>query len=126
MISSPPTNTTDSDEELFPWIDELSPSHWHLAESVVHEIRSRVFTKTGLTASAGIAPNMMLAKVASDMNKPNGQYMVEPNREGVLAFVRQLPIRKVGTGKLTCYQLDSNLLWVVFVQRNLTLPGHWS
>ena len=87
--------STDS-EDLSLWTDELSLAHWHMAESVVQEIRSQVLTKTGLTASAGIAPNMMLAKVASDMNKPNGQYMVDPSREGVLTFVRQLPIRKVG------------------------------
>ena len=90
------SKNTDYEEDSSPWTDELSLAHWHLAESVVQEIRSQVLTKTGLTASAGIAPNMMLAKVASDMNKPNGQYMVDPCREGVLTFVRQLPIRKVG------------------------------
>ncbi len=73
----------------------LSPSHWKLAASVVAELRSHIATVTRLTASAGIAPNMMLAKVASDINKPDGQYLVEPCRERILQFVRQLPIRKV-------------------------------
>ncbi len=72
----------------------LPPSHWKCAQGVVEEMRTEIFSRTGLTASAGIAPNMMLAKVASDMNKPNGQYFVVPTREGVLEFVRKLPIRK--------------------------------
>ena len=46
---------------------------------------------------AGIAPNMMLAKVCSDKNKPNGQYYIPPNRAAVMDFVNTLPIRKVST-----------------------------
>ena len=80
---------------------------------MVAEIRSQITTVTGLTASAGIAPNMMLAKVASDMNKPDGQYLVEPTREGVLGFVRQLPIRKVHacacTSTCTCTYVLASL-----------------
>ena len=73
-----------------------SPSlYWKCAEEVVEELRDEIFKKTGLTASAGIAPNKMLAKVASDVNKPNGQYTVNPTKEGVLKFVQDLPIRKV-------------------------------
>lgn len=74
----------------------LSMAHWRCAERAVEEMRKEIVRRTGLTASAGLAPNMMLAKVASDMNKPNGQYMVTPTREGVLEFVQGLPIRKVG------------------------------
>jgi DNA polymerase kappa len=44
---------------------------------------------------SGIAPNMMLAKVCSDKNKPNGQYKIEPNRETVMEFIKNLPTRKV-------------------------------
>lgn len=73
----------------------LSPLRWKCAEGVVEKIRKEIQEKTGLTASAGLAPNMMLAKVASDMNKPDGQYTVQATREGVLDFVRNLPIRKV-------------------------------
>lgn len=70
-------------------------SHWLCAEQVVQDIRRDICTITGLTASAGIATNKMLAKIASDMNKPNGQFLVEPMREGILKFVRELSIRKV-------------------------------
>ena len=76
-------------------MDSLHSSRWECAKAVVEEVRGRIFRKTGLTASAGIAPNKMLAKVASDMNKPNGQYLVTPTRGTVLEFVQNLPIRKV-------------------------------
>uniref|UniRef100_A0A4X1SUY0 DNA polymerase kappa n=1 Tax=Sus scrofa TaxID=9823 RepID=A0A4X1SUY0_PIG len=72
------------------------------AEEVVKEIRFRIEQKTTLTASAGIAPNTMLAKVCSDKNKPNGQYQILPNRQVVMDFIKDLPIRKVsGIGKVT-------------------------
>ncbi len=73
----------------------LTYSHWLCAEHVVEEIRAQIYRRTGLTASAGIAPNKMLAKIASDMNKPNGQLLVEPTREEILKFMHNLPIRKV-------------------------------
>ncbi|NWR73776.1 POLK polymerase, partial [Centropus unirufus] len=72
------------------------------AEEVVKEIRFRIEQKTQLTASAGIAPNTMLAKMCSDRNKPNGQYRIVPERQAVLDFLKDLPIRKVpGIGKVT-------------------------
>ncbi|NWV22002.1 POLK polymerase, partial [Origma solitaria] len=72
------------------------------AEEVVKEIRFRIEQKTQLTASAGIAPNTMLAKMCSDCNKPNGQYRISPERQAVLDFLKDLPIRKVpGIGKVT-------------------------
>ncbi|XP_009873491.1 PREDICTED: DNA polymerase kappa, partial [Apaloderma vittatum] len=72
------------------------------AEEVVKEIRFRIEQKTQLTASAGIAPNTMLAKMCSDRNKPNGQCRIAPERQAVLDFVKDLPIRKVpGIGKVT-------------------------
>ncbi|XP_065595814.1 DNA polymerase kappa isoform X2 [Cyrtonyx montezumae] len=72
------------------------------AEEAVKEIRFRIEQKTQLTASAGIAPNTMLAKMCSDRNKPNGQCRISPERQAVLDFVKDLPIRKVpGIGKVT-------------------------
>lgn len=72
------------------------------AEEAVREMRFRIEQKTSLTASAGIAPNMMLAKVCSDKNKPNGQYRIPPEREVVMDFIKDLPVRKVsGVGKVT-------------------------
>ena len=67
-----------------------------VATSIVNEMRSKIKEKTGLTASAGIAPNCRLAKVASDMNKPDGQFLVAAREETILDFVQQLSIRKIG------------------------------
>lgn len=72
------------------------------AEEAVREMRFRIEQKTKLTASAGIAPNMMLAKVCSDKNKPNGQYRLTPTRDAVMDFIQNLPVRKVpGVGKVS-------------------------
>lgn len=64
-------------------------------EAVVAEMRAAIHAATGLTASAGIGPNPMLAKIASDMNKPNGQFFVPFNRQGVLDFMAPLPVRRI-------------------------------
>jgi DNA polymerase IV len=63
------------------------------AWDIAREIRKRIFDETKLTASAGIAPNKMLAKIASDWRKPNGQFAVTP--EQIDDFMRDLPVRKI-------------------------------
>lgn len=60
---------------------------------IAQEIRARIFQERQLTASAGIAPNKSLAKIASDWHKPNGQMVIKP--EDIDAFVRVLPVRKL-------------------------------
>ena len=77
------------------WHTEIPKIYWQLIQETVQEIRDRIHVRTKLTASAGIASNLLLAKIASDMNKPNGQYFLPPTRESVLEFIRRLPIRKV-------------------------------
>jgi len=63
-------------------------------------IRDMIFRKTRLTSSAGIAPNKLVAKIASEINKPNGQLEVTPDQ--VHAFMEQLPVRKIwGIGPAT-------------------------
>ncbi len=69
-----------------------------------HQIRKDIFAETALTASAGIGPNKMIAKIASDWRKPNGQFTVPPQEAA--AFVAQLPIQKLwGVGKVTTQKL---------------------
>ncbi|XP_028379314.1 DNA polymerase kappa isoform X1 [Phyllostomus discolor] len=100
----PPENTSqvNSEEQNNPQSIQNSVVFGTSAEEVVKEIRFRIEQKTTLTASAGIAPNTMLAKVCSDKNKPNGQYQILPNRQAVMDFIKDLPIRKVsGIGKVT-------------------------
>lgn len=64
-------------------------------ERVAEEIRHAVHSETGLTCSAGVAANRLLAKVCSDINKPNGQYVMPNERPAIMAFLSSLPIRKV-------------------------------
>ena len=66
------------------------------AWSLVKEMREKIEERTQLTASAGIAPNCFLAKVCSDLNKPNGQYQLAPEEDTITEFVSRLNIRKVG------------------------------
>jgi len=72
-------------------------SHSQLAQL----IRSHVKERTGgLTCSVGIAPNARLAKLASDQNKPDGQFEVAFDEDGIRAFLHNLPIRKLnGIGR---------------------------
>lgn len=70
------------------------------ATRMAEQIRQAIFQTTRLTASAGVSYNKFLAKIASDMNKPNGQYVIAPGQGE--AFVRQLPVGKFyGVGKVT-------------------------
>ena len=70
------------------------------ATLIAKEIRKRIFEQTGLTASAGISINKFLAKTASDVNKPNGQFLIPP--EDAEAYVDTLPIERFfGIGKVT-------------------------
>ena len=82
-------------------MDEAYLDVSHRAESgaaLALEIRRAIYLETGLTASAGIAPNKMIAKVASDWNKPDGQ--LEVRVEDVDGFMRGLRVAKLqGVGK---------------------------
>ncbi|MGB5238893.1 MAG: DNA polymerase IV [Flavobacteriaceae bacterium] len=74
------------------------------ATLIANEIRRRIFNELGLYASAGISVNKFVAKVASDINKPNGQKTVNP--EEVLDFLEDLDIRKFyGIGKVTAEKM---------------------
>ena len=69
-------------------------------------IRDMIFQKTKLTSSAGIGPNKLIAKIASEINKPDGQLEVTP--EQVPGFMKKLPVRKIwGIGPATEQKLES-------------------
>ena len=77
-------------------------------EEVVTQLRAEVAEKTKITISAGIAANAKLAKIASNRNKPNGQFRVANDRTTILAFMRDLPTRKVnGVGRVFERELDA-------------------
>ncbi|WP_439129918.1 DNA polymerase IV [Polaribacter sp.] len=74
------------------------------ANDIAREIRQRIYEETGLRASAGISINKFIAKVASDINKPNGQKTVHP--EEVIQFLEELPVNKFyGVGKVTAAKM---------------------
>ncbi|WP_159990856.1 DNA polymerase IV [Pelistega ratti] len=98
-------------EQYTPLIEPLSLDEAYLdvtqnlqnipsATEVAQRIRADIMAQTQLTASAGVAPNKFIAKIASDWNKPNGIYVVPPQK--VMAFLMPLPLEKIpGVGKVT-------------------------
>ena len=74
------------------------------ATEVAEQIRQLIFERTGLTASAGVSFNKFLAKIASDINKPNGIKVITPKK--AIEFIEQLPIEKFhGIGKVTAEKM---------------------
>ena len=74
------------------------------ATLVADDIRCTIRRELNLTASAGVAPNKFLAKICSEENKPNGQYVVTPGQ--ILDFMNELPLKKIpGVGKVTVKRL---------------------
>ena len=101
------------------------------ASIIAQEIRTRIKSELGLTASAGISINKFIAKVASDYNKPDGQKTVPP--EEVIPFLEALDIRKFhGIGKVTAKKmyelgvftgLDLKGKSIIFLQQNFGKLG---
>src|SRR5262245_50213269 len=72
--------------------------------SVAKRLKARIREDVGLTASAGVAPNKFLAKIASGWRKPDGLTVIAPDR--VEAFLQQLPVDALwGVGKVTAGKL---------------------
>jgi len=89
------------------YLDVTDSLHCHgSATLMAQEIRQTIFDELQLTASAGIAPVKFLAKIASDLNKPNGQYVITPDE--VPAFIKTLPLAKIpGVGKVSAAKLEN-------------------
>ncbi|ORY32874.1 hypothetical protein BCR39DRAFT_522235 [Naematelia encephala] len=111
-------------------ITEYMEEHNMSAAEVVTRLRSQVEDKTGLTMSAGIASNRMLAKICSDKNKPNGQFELEKDRAVITRFMRDLPVRKIpGFGRVTerCLEgLGVETCGDIYTRRaELLVMNHW-
>lgn len=75
------------------------------ATLIAGEIRKEIFKNTQLTASAGISINKFLAKIASDINKPNGQKLIKP--EDALQFIDNLEVKRFPyVGKVTASKMN--------------------
>jgi DNA polymerase-4 len=80
------------------------------ATLIAMEIKKRILEETQLTASAGVSYNKFLAKVASDVNKPNGLFVVTP--EKAQGFIDELEVRRFfGIGKVTAEKLNKMGIW---------------
>ncbi len=98
-------------EEFTPLVEPLSLDEAFLdvtnserllgsAEQIGHKIKTLVRERLSLTASIGVAPNKFIAKIASDLNKPNGFVVVSPDQ--IQAFLDPLPVGRIwGVGKVT-------------------------
>jgi DNA polymerase-4 len=74
------------------------------ARDIARQMKTKIHEETQLTASAGIAPNKFVAKIASDMQKPDG--LVEIAAEDVLSFIHPLPVTRIwGVGRVTAQTL---------------------
>ena len=74
------------------------------ASLIAKEIKDRILQETSLTASAGVSYNKFLAKIASDVNKPNGFFLIKP--QDAISFLDKLPIDKFfGVGKKTAEKM---------------------
>lgn len=82
----------------------LDVSHANSATLVAREIKGRILAETGLTASAGISVNKMLAKIASDYRKPDGLFTIPPGQ--IEPFVAGLPVERFfGIGEVTAAKM---------------------
>jgi DNA polymerase IV len=89
------------------YLDVTSPkSGLGSATAVAKAIRRQIVEETSLTASAGVAPNKFLAKIASDWRKPDGLFVIRPHH--VEAFLAPLPVSRIpGVGKVMDAKLDA-------------------
>jgi len=85
---------------------DVTENFWgeRLASVVARELKRRILAETGLTASAGVAPNKFLAKIASGWRKPDGLTVIAPGR--VESFLQELPVEALwGVGPVTAKKL---------------------
>ncbi|KAI1407607.1 DNA polymerase kappa [Hypoxylon sp. FL1857] len=88
-------------DEAYLNITEYCAEHNLTPGDAVQQMRDEIHEKTKITVSAGIAANAKLAKICSNMNKPNGQYVLPNDRNAIMTFMRDLPTRKVnGIGRV--------------------------
>tara|TARA_R110002049_G_scaffold10772_5_gene52293 strand:- start:232 stop:1290 length:1059 start_codon:yes stop_codon:yes gene_type:complete len=87
----------------------LCKLHKGSATLIAQDICNTIHRELNLTASAGVAPIKFLAKVASDINKPNGVYVISPSK--VDSFIDDMPLNKIpGVGKVTFEKLQKHQL----------------
>ncbi len=87
------------------YLDVTEECQGESASSLAKKIKEDIWNEIGITASAGVAPNKMLAKLASEKQKPDGLTVIRP--ESISAFMPTLPVKKInGIGPVTAEKLS--------------------
>jgi DNA polymerase kappa len=108
LVEYDPRFESASIDEAYLNITNYCETHNIDPEEAIEQLRREVHEKTKITVSAGIAANAKLAKICSNMNKPDGQFRLANDRNVILAFMRDLPTRKVnGVGRVFERELDA-------------------
>lgn len=82
----------------------VNHKNMNIATDIAKEIKGKIYKKTGLTASAGVSFNKFLAKIASDFNKPDGLFVITPQKAEKI--IEELPIERFhGIGKVTANKM---------------------
>jgi DNA polymerase kappa len=103
-----PRYESASVDEAYLNLTEYCKEHHMSPEDAVSQMREEVHERTKVTVSAGIAANAKLAKIASNQNKPNGQFRIASDRQTIMDFMKTLPCRKVnGIGRVFERELDA-------------------
>ncbi|KAG6006344.1 hypothetical protein E4U21_007147 [Claviceps maximensis] len=101
MVNYDPQFESASIDEAYLNITEYCNDNDIGPAEAVEQMRREIYQETGITVSAGIAANTKLAKICSNMNKPNGQFVLPQDRVSIMGFMRELPTRKVnGIGRV--------------------------
>jgi DNA polymerase kappa len=95
-------------DEAYLNLTEYCQEHHMTPEEAVSQMRADVYERAKITVSAGIAANAKLAKICSNQNKPNGQFLLPADRQTIMEFMKTLPTRKVnGIGRVFERELDA-------------------
>ena len=100
---------------------DAEQTRYPIATEIAKAIKAQIREELSLTASAGVAPNKFLAKIASGMDKPDGLFVIKPHQ--VEAFLEKLPVKKRwGVGPVTEKRLQSGGNLQICKSANLQIP----
>ncbi|KAG5975199.1 hypothetical protein E4U55_007797 [Claviceps digitariae] len=107
MVNYDPQFESASIDEAYLNVTEYCLGNGIGPAEAIEQMRREIHEETGITVSAGIAANKKLAKICSNMNKPNGQFVLPNDRASIMEFMRELPTRNInGIGRVLGRELQ--------------------